>query len=127
MLKNGISICFAIISLFARDFFLSFDLTSKNYKLTSFHFYCSKAMTKSYRKGQLIFSIDTDYLKAEEVCKKDSSKIVDNLLKYKGVIYSNDKLKNFSLKNREKLSFPPRRFDIIIKNYRAYFFLKEKN
>ena len=84
-------------------------------------------MTKNYRKGQLIFSIDTDYLKAEEVCKKDSSKIVDNLLKYKGVIYSNDKLKNFSLKNREKLSFPPRRFDIIIKNYRAYFFLKEKN
>ena len=126
MLKSGITIFF-IGSLIAKDFFISFDFTSKGYKLSSFHFFCSKAMTQSDANEKFIFSIDTSYSKPKEVCKKESQKIIDNLIKYKSIIYSNETLTNFSLKTRTKLSFPPKRFDIIIKNSRAYFFLKEKN
>ena len=81
-------------------------------------------MTPSDKKRKFIFAIDTDYLTPKDVCKNESSKIIENLMKYKSIVYSNEKLNNFTLKTRTKLSFPPRRFDIIIKNYKAYFYLR---
>ncbi|MEO1927920.1 MAG: hypothetical protein ABGX26_04460 [Nautiliaceae bacterium] len=40
------------------------------------------------------------------------------------ILYSRDKVDNFSLSNISTLTFLPQRFDIIIKNGIAYFYLK---
>jgi len=50
------------------------------------------------------------------MCKKEKNKIILKMLKYKSYIYSKN--------NYLKLTFPPKRFDIIIKNGVAYFYLK---
>lgn len=120
MFKNGISILIIINFLFG-DYYISFDFTSKNGVLTSYHFNCSKALTNSNIRKKLIFIIPVKSKNIKLICKNNQQKIINNLLRYQFFITSNDNAFNFKTKG----VFLPKRFDIIIKNNKAYFYLKE--
>ena len=120
MLKNGIGILIIINFLFA-DYYISFDFTSKNGILISYHFNCSKTLTTSNKKEKLIFALPVKSKNIKLMCKNNQQKIINNLLKYQFFITSYDTEFNFKIKG----VFLPKRFDIIIKNNKAYFYLKE--
>lgn len=123
MLKIGIIILFLNNLLFG-DYFISFDFVSKNSKIISFHFNCSKALTIKNSKRIFIFSLPLKK-NIKTTCDFYEKKIIDFLLKRKIVIYSNEKLVNNNLNTQTKLTFLPKRFDIIIKNGFVKFYLKE--
>lgn len=55
-----------------------------------------------------------------KICKKYKDDIIDNLLKHSSVLYAHYLKDN----DRIKIVFLPKRFDIIIKDGFAYFYLK---
>jgi len=104
------------------DYFISFQYRVSNYKLSYFKFNCSKALSKVDSKKRFLFSLPCDS-SVIKCCYKHKNEIMDFLLK-NVVLYSRDKVNNFSLSNISTLTFLPQRFDIIIKNGIAYFYLK---
>jgi hypothetical protein len=103
--------------LFA-DYYLSFQLYSNDFVLQKYTLNCSKALTNSNSSKKLIFKIKTDKKSVLDLCKQEKDKIILNLLKNENYIYSKN--------NVTKLTFPPKRFDIIIKNGYVYFYLREE-
>jgi len=124
MRKIGIIILF-LNSILLADYFISFDFISKNGKIISFHFNCSKCMVKNSSKKKLLFKFKTPYHSIKKICKYQQNEIINNLLKYKFHIFSYDLKKNNFLVSYQKGVFLPQRFDIIIKNNYVYFYLKE--
>jgi len=127
MFKNGINIfkiCLLINFLYA-DYFLSFSFTSVNNKIISFELNCAKAMTSENKNKKFLFKIPTLYNKVQKICKYQSQTLIDKLTNVEVYIYSNDEVLKSKYNFRTKLTFPPKRFDIIIKNEAAYFYLKE--
>ncbi|QCT94824.1 hypothetical protein FE773_06395 [Caminibacter mediatlanticus TB-2] len=51
--------------------------------------------------------------------------IFEKLLTYQNVIYAYSNLVNFQLNSFQKLTFTPKRFDIILKNRYLYFYLRK--
>jgi hypothetical protein len=94
---------------------------------------CSKALTNRNLSGKLVFKIDVHgkdkYYKHNplKLCKNYKNTIMDKLLKSKIIFYSNETLNNSFYSGREKMTFLPHRFDIIIKNGTAYFYIKGDN
>ncbi len=123
MLKTGIIILLLNNLLFG-DYFISFDFVSKNSKIVSFHFNCSRALTIKDSKKTFLFSLPLRK-NIKTTCDFYENKIIDFLLKRKVVIYSNEKFVRNSLNTQTKLTFLPKRFDIIIKNGFVKFYLKE--
>jgi len=123
MLKTGIIILLLNNLLFG-DYFISFDFMSKNSKIIFFHFNCSKALTIKNSKKIFLFSLPLKK-NIKTTCNFYEKKIIDFLLKRKVVIYSNEKLEKNNLNTQTKLTFLPKRFDIIIKNGFVKFYLKE--
>jgi len=126
MLKSGINIfklCLFINFLYA-DYFLSFSFTSLNNKIVSYELNCARAMTNKNVKKIFLFKFSTPYHNVKEICKYQSQILVDKLMKLNSFVYSNEVIKN-DYHFRIKLTFIPKRFDIIIKNQVAYFYLKD--
>jgi len=63
----------------------------------------------------------------QEFCKKNEEIILQKLLKLNVYSYNQDLLHNTSINSYSKLTFMPKRFDIIIKNNEVYFYLKEED
>jgi len=127
MFKNGINIfkiCLLINFLYA-DYFISFSFTSLNNKIISYELNCAKAMTSEIKKEKFLFKIPTIYNKVQKICKYQSQILIDNLMKFELIVYSNDEIVQNRYNFKTKLTFPPKRFDIIIKNETVYFYLKE--
>ncbi len=122
--KSGISI-FLIVAiltnLFATDYFISFNFVVKDYQLKVEHFNCSKAMMQQDLKKKYLFSIFSSSKKITKVCNQYKNYIIEQLINSNIIAYSNDSLH----KTRTKLSYPPKRFDIIINNGKIDFYLKE--
>ncbi len=126
MQKIGIIILILNNFLFG-DYFISFDFTSLNSKIITFHFNCSKAMVESYTKKRFLFKFKTPYKNIKKICKFQKNKIIDNLLKEKFRINAYILKRNNYIVSREKGVYLPKRFDIIIKNNYAYFYIKGEN
>ncbi len=125
ILKNGISLLTIINFLFG-DYYISFDFVSKNGILITQNFNCSKAMKNTYGNKKFIFSFSTSYKTVRQICKFQKKQIINNLFRNRIYVYSNNKTVNSLAKTRTKITFLPKRFDIIIKNGTAYFYLKDK-
>ena len=126
---NGINILKTLliitaINLSAKEIFISFQYKVKNYRLSFSHFNCSYAMTNENSNKKLLFTLPCDEIDVIKCCYKNRDKIVNKLLNKKVIIFSEDDLTNNSLNNSAKLTYLPHRFDIIIKNGVAYFYLK---
>ena len=76
-------------------------------------------MVKINSSKKLLFVIDTYEDNPLKVCKIHSEEIIDKLIKYKVIINS-----TFNKNDKIKMVFLPHLFDIIIKNNRAYFYIK---
>ncbi len=126
-MKTVIILLIAIIVINAENYYISFDFYSKNGILTSYNFNCSKSMRISYRFSKLIFVLDTEYDNVKNLCHFQKNQIVDYLLKYKLHLSSYDKKINNSIFFKTKGVFLPKLFDIIIKDKKAYFYVKENN
>jgi len=126
MQKIGIIILLLNNFLFG-DYFISFDFTSRNAKIISFNFNCSKAMTNDFCKKKFLFKFKTPYKSIKKVCKFQKDEIINNLLQNSFHIYSANLKLNNMLFSRQKGVFLPKRFDIIIKNNFVYFYLKEED
>jgi hypothetical protein len=113
-----------LVSSFARDYFVSFDFYVDNSQLKSFHFNCAKAMSFKKSKKKFLFSFPL-YKNISATCKKYKNEIVNNLLKKGVYVTSYEVLINSSITQKQKLTFLPKRFDIIIKDAEVYFYLKE--
>jgi len=125
MLKIGILISIIVNFLFA-DYYISFDFTSVNGALVSYHFNCSKTIIDyNTKKQKFLFSIPVKSNNVYFICKKNQMKIINKLLRYHLNIYSYDKTFDSNIYSEIKGVFLPRLFDIIIKNNKAYFYLKE--
>ena len=112
------------INLSAKEIFISFQYKIKNYRLSFSHFNCSNAMTVNNANKKLLFTLPCDEKDIIKCCNKNKDKIVDKLIAKKVIIFSEDNLINNSLNNSAKLTYLPHRFDIIIKNGVAYFYIK---
>ena len=113
-----------VLCINARDYFISFSFVNVNNKIIYSNFSCSKALTTKYSSKKYLFSLP--FIKdIKTTCRVYKEKIIDKLFKSKVFVYSNEKvLKNY-IKSRTKLTFLPKRFDIIIKNGVVKFYLKE--
>ena len=67
----------------------------------------------------MIFTLDVDQTDIKKVCDKNHEKIVDKLFKQQ-IIVTNE----YNKDDITKIIYLPKRFDIIIKNGFAYFYLK---
>ena len=129
MLKNGINIfkiCLLINFLYA-DYFISFSFTSLNNTLISYELNCAKAMVDEDGKKIFLFKIVTPYHNVKQVCKYQSQILADKLIQFKSFVYSDNEILKNSYYFRVKLTFTPKRFDIIINHGIAYFYLKGDN
>jgi len=129
MFKSGINIfkiCLLINLLYA-DYFISFSFTSLNNIIIYYELNCARTLTNKNIERKLLFKIPTMYLQVKKLCKYQSQILIDNLIKFESIIYSNDEIFQNRYNFRTKLTFPPKRFDIIIKNGIAYFYLKGDN
>ena len=126
MRKIGIIILILNNLLFG-DYFISFDFTSVNSKIISFHFNCARAMVKNYSQKIFLFKFKTKYKTIKNICKYEQSNIIKHLLKENFCIVSSVFKKGSYIISREKGVFLPKRFDIIIKNNYVYFYLKGDN
>ena len=113
-----------LTNLFSRDIFISFQYKSVNYVLKVSNFNCTQAITKSNKKAIFLFKIPTNDKNILLICKKNKDKIINNLFQNNMFIYSNEKVRNFSITSRVIATYLVKRFDIIIKNGYAYFYLK---
>jgi len=104
--------------LFA-DYFLSYNAVIKNSVLISSKLECSKCLTNKTSKKKLLFRLDVDEKNAVKICKKYKNEIIDRLLQYNTIINA-----RYFTNDRIKIVFLPHRFDIIIKNSVAYFYIK---
>jgi len=126
---NGINILktlliITVINLSAKEIFISFQYKVKNYRLSFSHFNCAYAMTYENSNKKLLFTLPCNEKDIIKCCNNNKDKIVDKLIAKKVIIFSEDNLINNSLNNSAKLTFLPHRFDIIIKNSVAYFYIK---
>jgi len=132
MLKNGINTLRAILLIllavcsFARDYYISFDWVVKNGRLSVENFNCSNALIKTNSKKKLLFTFPLDK-DIYTTCIKNKEKIANRLLKEKIVITSNEFKTHTFISTKTKLVCLPKRFDIIIKGKKVYFYLKEED
>jgi hypothetical protein len=87
--------------------------------LVSYNLECSKALTVSNSKKTLLFTVDTNDTDVLSLCKHNEDVIVNRLLK-SNIVVNSETDRN----DRIKIVYLPHRFDIIIKNRTAYFYLK---
>lgn len=109
-------ILFFPIFLFATDYYLSFQFITHDYKLFSYKIEYSKALTNPKLKTIKTIIYYPEHKTLKNIFKYEADNIVDLLSKNGVIIYNNDKTHNFILQNRTKLSFPPKRFNIILKD-----------
>jgi len=110
---------------FARDYYISFDFVNVNNKLIVSNFVCSKALSEKTSFKKFLFSLPLDK-NIKTTCEKNRDFIVSKLLKL-GVRVSNYTVLHGRIDSKTKIVFLPKRFDIIIKNDRVYFYLKEED
>jgi len=122
--KNTFILIICLTNLFSRDVFISFQYKSVNNVLKVSNFNCSLAMTKSNKKSTFLFKIPANNEKILLICRKNKEKIINYLLQNEIYITSNEKMNNFSITSRVVATFLVKRFDIIIKEGFAYFYLK---
>ena len=120
MLKFILTII-AVIS-YSKEVYISFDFVSLNQKIISGNFFCSKALVNSCNKKKFVFKIKTNFKNEFLICKLKKEELISKLLQFKANIYSNEYLSNKTFYSRIKLSFPPKKFNIIIKDNTAYFY-----
>jgi len=108
----------------ARDYFISFSFLNINGNIVYSDFNCVRALSFITSDKRYLFSFPL-HKDIKTTCKIYKEKIIDNLLKQKVFVYSDEKLFKNVLKSRIKLTFLPKRFDIIIKNGFVKFYLKE--
>jgi len=119
-----IKFIFLFSFLFARDYFISFTFVNINSQLVVNEFNCAEALSVSSCKRSFLFSLP---LKKDikTTCNVYKEKIIDNLIKKGIIVYANEKRNKSYIRSRVKVTFLPRRFDIIIKNGVVKFYLKE--
>jgi len=111
--------------LFGKDYYISFSFSSLNTKLIYTKFNCSKALTASKLPKKFLFKIPCNKT-IKKCCQLNQKMIIDKLLKNNIYIYSFNYMKNnIIFKNYSKLTFLPKRFDIILKDGYLYFYLRE--
>ena len=113
-----------LTSLFAKEFYISFQAFSSNNILIYSHFTCSEAVVNINFGKKLLFSIDCNE-SIKKCCNKYRNFIVQNLLKEDVFIFSNDTKTYKSISSNTKLTYLPHLFDIILKDNRLYFYIKD--
>jgi len=109
--------------LFSKDVFISFQYRVKNFQIVYSNFECSAAMTGLNSERIFLFSIPCS---GDELscCRKHKDEIIKYLLHNEIILTSSDSLHTGSLNSYSNITYIPRRFDIIINNDTAYFYLK---
>jgi len=82
-------------------------------------------LTSSDNNKKFLFKLVFNEKTIKNFCKKNEEIIFQKLLNTDVYLYNQDLLKNTSITSYSKLTFMPKRFDIIIKNNEIYFYLKE--
>ncbi len=122
----GIKLLLILISfLRAEEYFISFQLSSKNYRLIYENFNCSKKLTHTTGKKIFLFDIKCNKNNILKCCYEHKNEIIDKLINSKITITGRDEISN-KQNSHAKLTFLPSTFDIIIKDQMLYFYLKEK-
>ena len=113
----GISLL--IIISFAKEYFISFRFSSLNSLLINQNFICTEALIKHSCKRKFAFAIEVD---SEFKCENYKEKIIEKLIRSQVIITSFQEKINNSYYFKETLIYPPKLFDIIIKDDVAYFY-----
>jgi hypothetical protein len=116
-----------VIALYIRadDYFLSFSLSNLNLNEVNYQLNISKALTVEDKKEKYLFKISCNENNIKICCKKNSEKIFNELLKRDIIVTSTSLISHKFFYEKTKIVYLPQRFDIIIKNGFAYFYLKE--
>ena len=134
MFNNGIGFYKLVVNILffvnleAGDYYISFQYATKDYIQIYSKFNCSKTLIPTTQKGKFLFSLPSNYPQKDVIkfCYKNRDKIVDKLLQQNIILIAREKSYNTYLETHKKLTFLPHKFDIIIKNGYAYFYLKEE-
>jgi len=113
-----------ITNLFAKGFYISFEVSSFNNVIVYSNFFCSEAMINRNFKKKFLFSLECKK-NIKSCCYKHKNFIMDFLFKRDIYIFAQD-LKSFkTVSSYAKLTYLPHLFDIILKNNRLYFYIKD--
>jgi len=108
----------------AEEYIVSFQLSTRNYIQTFENFTCSKKLTQTAGKKKFLFKIDCEINDILKCCNRYRSEIINNLITSKIVITGGDEI-SYRKNSYTKLTFLPASFDIILKDEKMYFYLKE--
>jgi len=124
--KSIVFLIFFFSFICSKEYFISYQLISKNGILIYYKLNFSKCLSKTHFKKNFLFKIKVKKnYDLDKLLSLYKDEIFEKLLTYQNVIYAYSNLVNFQLNSFQKLTFTPKRFDIILKNRYLYFYLRK--
>ena len=111
--------------LFATQYFISFQYTIKNNKILNERFDYSRCMDNKKLPTKKEFKYFYNHTSLKDIFKYEQSNLIDLFSKEGIILTDNQRIINYYLNDKVKITFLPKRFDIIFKDGYLIFKLKE--
>jgi len=111
--------------LFATQYWISFQYTMKNNQIINEKFEYSKCMYPTNSATIKEFKYFNQYKNLKDIFKYEKENLIDMFSKVGVIMHNNQKIVNYYSDDKVKVTFLPRRFDIIFKDGYIIFKLKE--
>jgi len=111
--------------LFSTEYWISFQYTMKNNQIINEKFEYSKCMNPINSKTIKEFKYFNEHSNLKDIFKYEKEKLIDLFSKEGVILHQNQKIVNYYSSDKVKITFLPRRFDIIFKDGYIIFKLKE--
>ena len=113
------------IFLFATEYWISFQYTIQNNQIINEKFEYSRCMHSTTSKTIKEFKYFNKHTKLKDIFKYEKEDLIDLFSKEGVIMHNNQKIINYYSDDKVKITFLPRRFDIIFKDGYIIFKLKE--
>ena len=112
--------------LFSTEYWISFQYTMKNNQIINEKFEYSKCMNPINSKTIKEFKYFNEHSNLKDIFKYEKEKLIDLFSKEGVILHQNQKIVNYYSSDKVKITFLPRRFDIIFKDgYMEFRLLRE--
>jgi len=120
-----ILLLFFPLFLFATEYWISFQYTMKNNQIINEKFEYSRCMHPITSKTIKEFKYFNEHSNLKDIFKYEKENLIDLFSKEGVILHQNQKIVNYYSSDKVKITFLPRRFDIIFKDGYMIFKLKE--
>ena len=119
-------IIFLPIFLFATQYWISFQYTIKNNQIINEKLEYSKCMSEKKLPTIKTFKYFNKHTKLKDIFKYEKENLIDIFSKEGVILHQNQKIVNYYSDDKVKITFLPKRFDIIfVDGYMEFRLLRE--